>query len=104
MYYEISMSVKTIIRYEWINPLPDDKILGLSKQKAFADDKLNVTQHIKVVFHRIELRTFYYRKYRPLAQNTCHAYNYLLIMPWSYLYVVVNQNNKNSLNTFDWSS
>ena len=33
---------------------PDDKILGLSKLKAFADDKLNVTQNIKVVFHRIE--------------------------------------------------
>ena len=28
-----------------------------------------------------ELRTFYYSKYRPLAQNTCHVYNYLLIMP-----------------------
>ena len=36
------------------NPLFDDKILGLSKKRAFADDKLNVTQHIKVVFHRIE--------------------------------------------------
>ena len=37
-----------------INPLPDDIILGLSKLKSFADDKLNVTQNIKVVFHRIE--------------------------------------------------
>ena len=36
------------------NPLPDDKILGLSKLEAVADDKLNVTQNIKVVFHRIE--------------------------------------------------
>ena len=36
------------------NPLPDEKILGLPKLKAFADDKLNVTQNIKVVFHRIE--------------------------------------------------
>ena len=26
-----------------IIPLPDDKILGLPKLKAFADDKLNVT-------------------------------------------------------------
>ena len=37
-----------------INPLPDDKILGLPKLKAFADEKLNVTQDMKVVFHRIE--------------------------------------------------
>ena len=34
--------------------LPDDKILGLPKLKAFADDKLNVTQSVKVAFHRIE--------------------------------------------------
>ena len=36
------------------NPLPDDKILGLPKLKAFAEDKLNITQNIKDVFHRIE--------------------------------------------------
>ena len=36
------------------NPLPDDNILGLPKLKAFADDKLNVTQNAEVVFHRIE--------------------------------------------------
>ena len=30
------------------------KILSLPKLKAFADDKLNVTQNIKVVFYRIE--------------------------------------------------
>ena len=36
------------------NPLTENKILGLSKVKAFADDKSNVTQNIKVVFHRIE--------------------------------------------------
>ena len=36
------------------NPLQDDKILGLPKLKAFADDKSNVTQNVKVVFQRIE--------------------------------------------------
>ena len=36
------------------NPLPDNKILGLPKLKAFADSKLNATQNVKVVFHRIE--------------------------------------------------
>ena len=34
------------------NPFPDSKILGLPKFKAFADDKLNVTQNVQVVFHR----------------------------------------------------
>ena len=28
-----------------LNPLPKDKILDLAKLKAFADDKLNVTQN-----------------------------------------------------------
>ena len=36
------------------NPLPDDKILGLPKLKAFAGNKLNATQNVKVVFHKIE--------------------------------------------------
>ena len=37
-----------------VNPLPDDQISDWSKLQAFADDKLNVTQNIKVVFLRIE--------------------------------------------------
>ena len=41
-------------QFDQFNPLPDDKISDWSKSKAFADDKLNVTQNIKVVFHRIE--------------------------------------------------
>ena len=36
------------------NPLPDDKIVGFPKLKTFADNKLNVTPNIKVVFDRIE--------------------------------------------------
>ena len=35
------------------NPIPDEKILDWSKLKAFADDKSNVTQNIKFVFHRV---------------------------------------------------
>ena len=34
-------------------PFYDDKILGLPRLKAFADDNFNVTQDIQVVFHRI---------------------------------------------------
>ena len=37
-----------------LNPLTDNKILGVPKLKALADDKSDVTQKIKVVFHRIE--------------------------------------------------
>ena len=37
-----------------LNSLPDDKILGLPKMKALADDKSNVTQNIRVMFHRIK--------------------------------------------------
>ena len=37
-----------------IHPLPDDKMSALPKLKAFADDKSNVTQNIKVALHRIE--------------------------------------------------
>ena len=47
-------SSKSVIQYQTLTPLPDGKILGLPKLKEFADDKLNVTQNVKVGFHRIE--------------------------------------------------
>ena len=43
-----------MLAFSPFNLLPDNKILDLPKLKAFADDKLNVTQNFKVVFHRIE--------------------------------------------------
>ena len=51
-----------------INPLLDDKILGLPKLRAFADDKLNVTQNVKFVFHRIENNVFK-RLFPPVRQS-----------------------------------
>ena len=36
------------------NPLPDNKILALTKLEAFADDKLNEIQIIELVFHGVE--------------------------------------------------
>ena len=36
------------------NTLPEDNLFGLPKLKAFVDDKLDVTENIKVVVHRIE--------------------------------------------------
>ena len=47
--YSVSPNVCNVF-----NPLPHDKILGLPKLKTFADDKLNVTQDIKVFFHWME--------------------------------------------------
>ena len=37
-----------------VNSLPDDKILDLSKFKAFADNKLITTQKLKFVHGRVE--------------------------------------------------
>ena len=45
---------KSHLEVPTVNPLPDDQISDWSKLKAFADDKLHVTQNIKVVFFRIE--------------------------------------------------
>ena len=37
-----------------INTLPNDKILDVTKLKAFADDRINVVQMIITVFVRLE--------------------------------------------------
>ena len=37
-----------------LNSLPNDKILDLSKLKAFADDKINETQKLKFKLGRLE--------------------------------------------------
>ena len=38
----------------WLNSLPNDKTLDLSKLKVFADDKINHTQNLKFDFEKIE--------------------------------------------------
>ena len=38
----------------WFNSLPNNKILERSKLKAFADDKLRVTEKLKFVKGRVE--------------------------------------------------
>ena len=35
---------KGVIVWEWVNPLPNDKILAWSKFEAFADDKMKVAK------------------------------------------------------------
>ena len=37
-----------------VNSLPNSKILDWSKVKAFADDKINVTEKLKFVLGRVE--------------------------------------------------
>ena len=37
-----------------LNPLPNDKILGMTKLKAFADDKLNVAKMMISLLDRVE--------------------------------------------------
>ena len=37
-----------------LNPLPNDKILDLSKLKVFADDKIYLTEKLKFLFRRVE--------------------------------------------------
>ena len=46
---------KGVIVWEWVNSLPDDKILlDFSKLKTFAGDKINVTEKLKFAFGRLE--------------------------------------------------
>ena len=40
--------------YQLVKSLPNDKILNMTKFKAFADNKLNVAQMMISVFDRIE--------------------------------------------------
>ena len=40
--------------YVYINFLPNNKILDWSKLKGFADDKINVTEKLKLVLERVE--------------------------------------------------
>ena len=37
-----------------VNPLPDDKMLTLSKLKAFADDNFTVAKMVKFLYERVE--------------------------------------------------
>ena len=42
------------IKSNLFNPFPHDKVLGQTKLKGFADDKLNVTKMVISVFDRVE--------------------------------------------------
>ena len=40
--------------WSYINSLPNEKILYYSKLKAFADDKINMTEKLKFVSGKVE--------------------------------------------------
>ena len=43
-----------MVLHSLVNSLPNDTILDWSKFKAFADDKINVTEKLKFVLVRVE--------------------------------------------------
>ena len=45
---------KGVIVWEWVNPLPNDKISNKSKLEAVADDKINENQKSKFALGRVE--------------------------------------------------
>ena len=45
---------KSVIVWEWVNPLPNDKILDSSKFKVFAHNKINVNEQLKLGMGRVE--------------------------------------------------
>ena len=52
---DMSKKIKTVqLNSPKINSLPNDKILDLSKYKAYADDTINMNQKLKLDFRRVE--------------------------------------------------
>ena len=50
-----SQVLYTTLQASWVfNSLPNDKIVDLSKLKAIADDKLDVTQKLRFALERVE--------------------------------------------------
>ena len=54
MEIKVTVSVICSVHMVSFNSLPNDKILHKSKLKAFADDKINVTEGLKLVLRKIE--------------------------------------------------
>ena len=44
----------TTLQHVIIKPVPDDKSIALSKLKTFADNKVNISENIKFVSHRLD--------------------------------------------------
>ena len=60
--HDMTLAVKVVLNTNttnqpilfFFNSLPSDRILDLSKLKAFTDDKVNVNENLKTVFGRVE--------------------------------------------------
>ena len=64
-------------------PLPDDKILALSKFKAFADDNIIVAHMVKFLFERVENIVGKGKKGLPAFSTFPHFFNRLPNKTWS---------------------
>ena len=53
-FYQNDLSTLHVSFVIYIHPLPDNKILALSKLKAFADDKLDVVKMMISTFDQLE--------------------------------------------------
>ena len=66
------------------NPLPNDKIFDWSKLKAFADDKINVTENLKYVLKRVEnivgkRRNYWWPAFSPFPTMFSEAFPFRVI-------------------------
>ena len=59
----------------WFNPLPNYKILEVTKLKTFADDKLNVAKMMISLFDRVE---------NTVAKGENAGYQHFLLFPQSF--------------------
>ena len=64
------LSIWTSKNIVWlrVDSLPNDKILALTKLKAFADDKFNVAKLMTSVFNRVENTVRIFQNFSSLGQ------------------------------------
>ena len=69
---------KGVIVWEWVNCLPNDKILDWSKLKQLADNKINATRKLKIVLGRAE---------NIVGQGENADYQHFLLFPQCFLLI-----------------
>ena len=70
-----------------VNSLPNDKTLDWSKLKAFADDKIDMTEKFKFVLKRVEnivgkRRKCWLPAFSPFSQNVFKAFFIRVVKSW----------------------
>ena len=61
------------LNHEVLNSLPKDKILDWSKLKEFADDKINVTENLKLLFSPFP--SMFFLPFPKYISNSANAFN-----------------------------